>query len=370
MLYKSIYDPSISQLIPNTIAKTQQWQTNTNLQTIPPSEDTYKTLANELKKLIKNRKIGKLAQHFNHLLPRSGQVIKKTGRQLKNVDLKKVKQYQSLFFNIDPLWKNSKIWLHIKHNTNNWTARYYLNALDYKVQPSGAYVKKEPNQQIYLPTLGKTLWIAFIITWICIILGYPVAYYLTTLKKHQVNFALLFILLPFWTSFLVRTTAWITILQTEGVINKILLAFHLISEPLELLYNQSAMIIAMVHILLPFMILPLYNVMKSIDHNYLKASYSLGAGYLASFWRIYLPLSLPGLAASSLLVFIISLGYYITPALLGGVDGQLISSLIALHMRETNNWELASALGGILLCVVTLLYLIFDKRVGLKSLKF
>lgn len=367
MLYKGIYDPSISQFIPNTIEKTGQWKTT---KTPLPNDEIYQTLAHELKHLATTKKIGQFAQHFNHLLPQSGQIIKKTGRELKNINFETIKQYQLLLSNIDLFWQKPAVWQHIKHNTNSWTSRYYLNALDYKVQANGDYQKQKPNQQIYLPTLGKTLWVAFIITWICILLGYPVAYYLTTLKKHRAGFALLFILLPFWTSFLVRTTAWITILQTEGIVNKTLLALHLINQPLELLYNQFAMIIAMVHILLPFMILPLYSVMKNIDHNYIKASYSLGAGYLTSFWRVYLPLSLPGLAAGSLLVFIISLGYYITPALLGGVDGQLISSLIALHMRETNNWELASALSGILLFVVILLYLVFDKRVGLQSLKF
>ena len=179
----------------------------------------------------------------------------------------------------------------------------------------------------------------------------------------------MFVLLPFWTSLLVRTTAWIALLQTNGVVNSFLQSIHVINEPIEMLYTQFATVIAMTHILLPFMILPLYSVMKGIDPSYLRAALSLGARPLPAFIRIYLPMTIPGLSAGALLVFIISIGYYITPALVGGTEGQMISNIIAFHMQSSNNWELAAALGSLLLALITFLYWIYDRLVGISNLK-
>ena len=371
MLYKGIHDPTLVELLPKTTHALTSWQYHKPYKKTPlPDEKIYEIFSLELQQLAKVRLSGKLAEALNRIVPQSGSMVKKTTRKLKNSHLPAGQTYQALLTNIDPAWANIKIWSGIKNTSSQWTIAHYANALDYEITPSNQIKKRSAQYQIYLPTLGNTLWVALIITLLCIILGYPVAYYITTLPQKEANVALLFVLLPFWTAFLVRTTAWIALLQTEGIINKTLMLMQIIDRPLDLLYNQFAMVIAMVHILLPFMILPLYSVMKSIDPSYLKASYSLGGNAFISFIKVYLPLSAPGLAAGCLLVFIISLGYYITPALLGGIDGQLMSNLIALHMRETNNWALASALSGVLLLVVSLLYIIYDKKVGLKSLKF
>ncbi|MEQ8740363.1 MAG: ABC transporter permease, partial [Hoeflea sp.] len=185
----------------------------------------------------------------------------------------------------------------------------------------------------------------------------------------RANFLMVFVLLPFWTSLLVRTTAWIALLQTGGVVNSTLIATGLIDEPLELLYTEFSTILAMTHILLPFMVLPLYAVMRGIDASYMRAAISMGSRPLAAWWRIYLPMSLPGLSAGALLVFVISVGYYITPALVGGTDGQMISNIIAFHMRESNNWGLAAALGSLLLVLILTLYWLFDRFVGTDNLK-
>ncbi|WP_315982605.1 ABC transporter permease [Aliamphritea spongicola] len=200
-------------------------------------------------------------------------------------------------------------------------------------------------------------------------IGFPLAYYLATAPAKVANTLMVFVLLPFWTSLLVRTTAWIAILQTNGVVNDFLMTLHIISEPIEMLYTQFSTVIAMTHILLPFMILPLYSVMKGIDPSYFRAALSLGAKPLSAFCRIYFPMTLPGLSAGALLVFIISIGYYITPALVGGTDGQMISNIIAFHMQSSNNWELAAALGSILLILITLLYWIYDRLVGVSNIK-
>ena len=180
---------------------------------------------------------------------------------------------------------------------------------------------------------------------------------------------LVLVLLPFWTSLLVRTTAWIALLQTNGVINSFLLSVGIVDQPIEMLYTSFATVVAMTHILLPFMILPLYSVMRGIDPSYLRAALSLGARPIPAFARIYFPMTLPGLSAGALLVFIISVGYYITPALVGGTDGQMISNIIAFHMQRSNNWELAAALGSLLLALILLLYWLYDRFVGASNIK-
>ena len=180
---------------------------------------------------------------------------------------------------------------------------------------------------------------------------------------------MIFVLLPFWTSLLVRTTAWIALLQTNGVVNSVLQALYIIDEPLELLYTRTATIIAMTHILLPFMILPLYSVMRGIDASYMRAAMSMGSRPLEAFVRVVFPLSLPGLSAGALLVFIISVGYYITPALVGGTDGQMISNLIAFHMQQSSNWGLAAALGSLLLALILILYWTYDRLVGARNIR-
>jgi putative spermidine/putrescine transport system permease protein len=210
---------------------------------------------------------------------------------------------------------------------------------------------------------------AITITLLCIALGYPLAYYLAHAPKRIAGMLMVLVLLPFWTSLLVRTTAWIALLQTNGVVNSVLQAVGLTSEPLEMLYTRFATIIAMTHILLPFMILPLYSVMKGIDPSYVRAALSLGSRPFSAFMRVYLPQTLPGLSAGALLVFIISVGYYITPALVGGTEGQMISNIIAFHMQQSNNWGLAAALGSLLLALILTLYWIYDRLVGAKNIK-
>jgi putative spermidine/putrescine transport system permease protein len=210
---------------------------------------------------------------------------------------------------------------------------------------------------------------ALIITSLTILLGYPLAFFLAHASSGLANFLMVFVLLPFWTSLLVRTTAWIALLQAGGVVNSTLIWLGITNEPIELLYNEFSTILAMTHILLPFMVLPLYAVMRGIDPSFMRAAISMGSTPLGAWSKIYLPMSLPGLSAGALLVFIISIGYYITPALVGGTEGQMISNIIAFHMQVSNNWELAAALGSLLLVLILVLYWLFDRFVGTDNLK-
>ena len=205
----------------------------------------------------------------------------------------------------------------------------------------------------------------------CLLLGYPVAYLLATLPLKTSNLLMILVLLPFWTSLLVRTTAWIAILQSQGVVNDILVWIGVTSNDsrFSLIYNMTGTVVAMTHILLPFMVLPLYSVMKTIPSSYVRAARSLGATPTWAFLKIYLPQTVPGIGAGGLLVFILAIGYYITPALVGGQSGVLISNMIAFHMKSSLNWSLAAALGGILLGGVLLLYWAYDRVVGIDNVK-
>jgi putative spermidine/putrescine transport system permease protein len=206
---------------------------------------------------------------------------------------------------------------------------------------------------------------------LCLVLAYPIAYLMSTLPVKSSNLLMILVLLPFWTSLLVRTSAWIALLQKEGVINDLLVWTGMIedSSRLAMIHNATGTIIAMTHVLLPFMVLPLYSVMKTIPPSYLRAAKSLGASPTTAFIRVYMPNTVSGIGAGAILVFIISIGYYITPALVGGQSGTLISNFIAYHLSTSLNWGLAAALGTILLVAVFILYVVYDKLVGVSNMK-
>jgi putative spermidine/putrescine transport system permease protein len=212
---------------------------------------------------------------------------------------------------------------------------------------------------------------SLMITVACILLGYPVAYLLANIPTGRANLLMILVLLPFWTSLLVRTSAWKVLLQQRGVVNDLLVWSGMITDGgrLALINNQTGTIIAMTHILLPFMILPLYSVMKTIPPTYMRAAKSLGANDWTAFWRVYFPNSVPGIGAGSILVFILAIGYYITPELVGGTSGVFISNRIAYHISSSLNWGLAAALGTILLVVVLALYWTYDRLVGIDNVK-
>ena len=217
----------------------------------------------------------------------------------------------------------------------------------------------------------RTLKISGLVLLICLLMGYPIAYLMATLPTKTSNLLLILVLLPFWTSLLVRTTSWIVLLQTEGVLNDIFVWIGLISDEnrIQMIYNETGTLIAMSQILLPFMVLPLFSVMKTIPLSQLRASQSLGANPFLTFIKIFLPQSVPGVGAGGLLVFVLAVGYYITPALVGGPTGQLISNMIAFHMRSSLNWGLAAALGTVLLIGVLVLYWIYNKVIGIDRMR-
>lgn len=207
------------------------------------------------------------------------------------------------------------------------------------------------DNRAYLAIFLTTFEISAVITLICVLLGYPLAYFITQLPPRAVGFAMLAIILPFWTSLLVRTYAWMVLLQKQGLINSALLKLGAIDEPLALLHNYAGTVIGMSHIMLPFLVLPLYGSMKAIDRDLIRAAANLGASPIVRFWTVSFPLSLPGLGAGALIVFVLSLGFYVTPALLGGGKVIMVAMRIQKSVALYPNWGAASALAVVLLVV-------------------
>jgi putative spermidine/putrescine transport system permease protein len=278
--------------------------------------------------------------------------------------------YPAAFTKIDKDWAKPAIWETIQMYSAPFTSGYFLNAIDMQKSVDGPEMRPE-NQRLYGTLFLRTLFMSLVITGSCILLGYPVGWILANLPARTANLLMILVLLPFWTSLLVRTSAWKIMLQQQGVINDTLVWLGVVADDnrLALINNQTGTIIAMTHILLPFMILPLYSVMKTIPPSYLRAAKSLGATNWTAFWRVYFPQSVPGIGAGSILVFILSIGYYITPEIVGGTTGTFISNRIAYHISSSLNWGLAAALGAILLAVVLGLYYAYDKIVGIDNVK-
>ena len=364
MLWRSLYHPAVAGMIPATLELLREWD-GQGL----PSDETLTRFATELSVLNRERQSGRLAEEINRAYAGMSSVVKSTARRIGRLDEQQLAgEGAATLLDSHPNWRKPELWRAIERAGRVYTYDYYLTALDLEIHvDEGLRVREDT--QIYLQLYGKTLKLAAIITLLCALLGYPLSYYLAGLPEQRANLLLVLVLLPFWTSLLVRTTAWIALLQTNGVINTLLTSIGLLSQPLEMLYTSFATVVAMTHILLPFMVLPLYSVMRGIDPSYQRAALSLGARPLGAFARIYFPMTLPGLSAGILLVFIMSVGYYITPALVGGTDGQMISNLIAFHMQRSNNWELAAALGSLLLALILLLYWVYDRLVGASNIR-
>jgi len=365
MAYRSIDDPVAVRAIPQTLALLENWSPDTT-----PPEEVFETLGQELLDAQKTGDLGKLATRLNYDVPGTRSAITQAARALRRGP-DTAQSYLELFEKVDRKWGEPEIWAGLKSLDSPFTKSYYLAAIDMATDVHGDIVSKPADEQIYVSLFIKTLWVSLLVTALCILLAYPIAYQLATLPAGTANLLMILVLLPFWTSLLVRTTSWIVLLQSKGVINDILVAIGILSEEgrIQMIYNMFGTVVAMTHILLPFMVLPLYSVMKTIPPNYLRAAKSMGATPARAWIDVYLPLTAPGVGAGSILVFILCIGYYITPALVGGRTGQLISSSIAYHMQTSLNWGLAAALGTILLAGVLTLYWLYNRIAGVDSLR-
>ncbi len=361
--------PAFAEVLPETAALLVKWKPGTPPFGEPtPKSGTYSTILAELKAASAGGTLPGLADRLASTDGGVADLLRDTGTRAADIEASPL---QFALAGVDEDWAKPETWKTIKLVSSPITASYYLNAVDRTYDSDGNVVMQPEWKQIYVDLFMKTIYVSLGVTLACLILAYPISYLLATLPPSRGNLLLILVLLPFWTSLLVRTTSWIVLLQTQGVINDTLVFLGFISDDnrIEMIYNMTGTIIAMTHILLPFMVLPLYSVMKTISPSYMRAARSLGANPLVAFVRVYMPQTVPGIGAGSILVFILAIGYYITPALVGGQDGQLISNFIAYHMQKSLNWGLAAALGTILLAGVLVMYWLYDRLVGIDNMK-
>lgn len=362
LLSRSVVDTEVAEILPTVSARLQSWNG-----TALPEDAVFAALATDVRAARSAGRLASAATRLNYDVNGFRSLMFSTARRLPDGPLEP--SAREVLVGIDPKWGELDTWGALARAKGPATSLFVLGALDLRSSPGGGVEAMPPDQAVFVPILWRTLSIAGGVTLACLLLGYPLAYLLASLPERKANLLMICVLLPFWVSLLVRTTAWVVLLQNEGVVNSALLQFHLIKEPLAMLYTRFAVYAAMVHVLLPFVVLPLYAVMKSIPPSHMRAAGSLGAAPWTAFRRVYLPQTLPGVGAGGLMVFIQALGYYITPALVGGAGDQMISYFIAFYATKTINWGMAAALSLLLLMATTVLYVAYARLVGVDRMK-
>ena len=364
LLGKSAYQPEVSRVFPQTIEALEDWSG----EGLPP-EAAFAAIARELPLAREERTLGRVSGAINRVQSGMRGVLNRTARRLDRVDY--AGSWHNTLAGIHADWEDPQTWLAIRKAGARYTLTHYLRALDLERRADGGIGVRPEESRVYTPLMWRTLLVSLGVTLLCLLIGYPIAYLVANSPPRRGRLLLLLVLVPFWTSLLVRTTAWIVLLQRQGVINSFLVSLGIVPDDgrLQMIYNMTGTFVAMTHVLLPFMVLPLYSVMRSIPSSHMAAAVSLGATPLQAFRRVYLPQTMPGIGAGALLVFILAIGYYITPALVGGRTGELISSQIAYHVQTSLNWGLAAALSSILLLAVTALYLIYSRVIGVERMR-
>ncbi|TEA78466.1 ABC transporter permease [Allopusillimonas ginsengisoli] len=361
LLYRAVDNPEVIQRLPRTLTALESWNGEG-----APGANSYLALMEDLLQAKDESGTGSLARRLNYEIAGYRSLIFKTIRRLPfdaDHELSGDEIKRNLLA-IDKRWGEAAYWQAIANNRSPYSSYYLLASLDLKKEPDGSISRAPPTTSAFLAIFQRTFVISALVTLMTLALGFPLAYWIASLPKRKANLVMIFILIPFWTSILVRIAAWIVLLQRQGLVNKALMGIGTTDTPIELLFNRTGVYIAMTHILLPFMILPLYSVMQSIPSTYQRAAISLGSHPFSAFWRIYVPQTYPGIGAGTLLVFIIAVGYYITPALLGGAGDQMISYYVAYFTNQTINWGMASALGFLLLVGTLLLYFLYRRLSG------
>ncbi|BCG04609.1 ABC transporter permease (plasmid) [Paraburkholderia sp. PGU19] len=366
MISRSIQSPEVVDALPKTTSALRHWDRKS---TVP--DEAYRALMLDVEGNGGNNEAGSAAGRLNGQKDGFRSLLYKTTSALPfgdNDAALSAQEVKKRLIDIDSRWADASYWRAIANESSRYTSQYLLATIDFRETPDGRIMPVENGASAYRAVFMRTFVISGMVTLAALLMGFPLAYWISILPARKANLVMILVLLPFWTSILVRISAWIVILQGAGLVNKALMALHVISTPLPLLFNRTGVLISMTHILLPFMILPLYSVMKSIPSSYTKAAISLGSHPFGAFCKVYVPQTLPGVGAGALLVFITALGYYITPALLGGAGDQMVSYYIAYFTNMALNWGMACALGAVLLLVTLILFSVYRKVVG-KELK-
>ena len=363
MLFRSVDDRMISGMLPKTFKAMEKWDAKDL-----PEEPVYAALYEDLSYLKETKTYGKIIARLNYEKSGFSSLIKKTVRKVNKFE---EGNYKEQFIKVHKRWGQMEYMGALKNTAPKWTFAKYLKGVDLKFDQEREIIQVPEDRRIYKILWMRTLNVALWVTVFCFVLAYPIAHLLATLPMKYSNLLMICVLLPFWTSLLVRTSSWMVLLQQQGPINDLIVWLGIAADDSrpELMYNVIGTFVAMTQILLPFMVLPLYSVMKTISPTLMRAGKSLGGTPFVAFRKVYFPLTVPGIGAGCLLVFIISIGYYITPALVGGASGSLISNTIAYHMKSSLDWAFASALGAMLLVGVLTVYWIYNKLVGIDNIK-
>jgi putative spermidine/putrescine transport system permease protein len=366
MLLRSVENQIVPNSIPRTLAALEGWDSSQGL----PEEPVYRALVADLQDRFEDRSALNFARRMNYEQAAFTTMVRRAQRDLPGWDLEQDGPFREKMLDIHRGWGDVATWTMIQSYAGAYTKGYYLAALDYTMV-NGRIEPVSDDMAIHQMLFWRTVWMSLLITFMTFVLGYPIAFLLANIRERNANMLMILVLLPFWTSLLVRTSAWKVLLQEQGVVNQILVWIGLVATDgrLQMINNKLGVVIAMTHILLPFMILPLYSVMKTIPPSYMRAAKSMGANDWTAFWRVYFPQSVPGVGAGAILVFILAVGYYITPELVGGPSGMFISNRIAHQWNVSGNWGLVGALGTIMLVAVLVLYWVYDRVVGIDNVK-
>ena len=363
MLMRSVDDKMVTEMLPKTFKSMEKWDG----QDLPP-EEVFESFYFDFQKLIEEEREGKLSTQLNYTKNGFKSIIKKLRRKSKSFE---EGNYKEQIMSVHRRWADVEYWRAIKRRAPAYTYQKYLKGIDMYENEKGEIINVSEDRRVHRILWMRTLEIAFFVTVFCFLMAYPIAHLLATLPMKYSNLLMICVLLPFWTSLLVRTASWMILLQQQGIVNDFFVMIGLVSDDnrLEMMFNKTGSYVAMTQILLPFMVLPLYSVMKTISPSLMRAGKSLGGTPFVAFWKVYFPLTIPGIGAGCLLVFILAIGYYITPALVGGASGTLISNQIAFHMKSTLDWSFASAMGLMLLSGVLVIYWLYNKLVGIDNIK-
>lgn len=360
LLSRAVYDPTMHDALPRTAAA---------LAASPgegvPDDAVFAAFGEDLLAAKQNDSLYNVARDLNNLLPAARSHVLRTGRIISHNKL----ATRADFVAADPFWGESETWFALRSGVRSFTTSYLLEAIDLRWTRAGGIASVPPDQAIYRAIFARTFGIAAVVTLITLVLGFPLAWLLANLPGRLAARLILLVLLPFWTSILVRTAAWTVLLQKYGILNDLLLALHITDQRFDLMYTRTGLIIAMTHIQLPFTLLPMYSIMRTISSSQMRAAYSLGARPFVAFRRVYLPQVMPGVMAGCLLTFILCLGYFITPALVGGPADQLIANFISNYINIELNWQMAAALSCILLTLTLGLFAVFARMFGIDRMK-
>ncbi|HKU01107.1 MAG TPA: ABC transporter permease [Paraburkholderia sp.] len=362
LLTRAAWDPAVAVAFPATARALATWDGTS----VPPAA-AFGAVSADIVAADDAGTLGDATERLNRDVPGMRLLLLRTRRHLEHLAESAAPATaahhpaaaKADLIEADARWGEVQTWQAIGRAVRPLTAVYLLHAVDSHLDTQGSIAMLPSDQRVFLPILGRTFGISAVVTALVVVLGFPLTYWLSRLPVARQRVVLMAVLIPFWTSILVRIAAWMVVLPREGVVNRLALAMHIINTPLDLIYNRTGVVISMVHILIPFMVLPLHAVMRGIPPTYQRAAVSLGSHPFSAFWRVYAPLTAPGVAAGALLVFVSALGYYIAPALLGGAGDQMLSYYIAYFTNTSIDWGLAAALSALLLIATALLFVVY-----------